>query len=253
MCPVQCLEDAGRGFREEARAIDYFVTPSDIATQMLVSSCGIARDRVFTVPFGVDPELFKPPQGWPEKNAAGEIRVVDCDRFSVAFSGHVDRRKGIPELVEAWKSLSFRRSELHLYGRVYPEVREALQGAQHHGIRLHGFVDPVRELPKNHLFVLPTHKEGSAKAVYEALASGLPVVTTPEAGSIVRDGIEGKIVRAGDTKAIAEAIGFYYENEAARRDAALAARRRALEFTWERYSKSTVEIYRKIADPAIGT
>jgi len=39
------------------------------------------------------------------------------------------------------------------------------------------------------LFVLPTLAEGSAEVTYEALAAGLPVITTKSAGSVVRDGI----------------------------------------------------------------
>ena len=44
---------------------------------------------------------------------------------------------------------------------------------------------------------------------YEALASGLPVVTTPNSGSIVQSGVDGFIVPIRDPDALAETIGLY--------------------------------------------
>ena len=48
------------------------------------------------------------------------------------------------------------------------------------------------------MFVLPSLAEGSAEVTYEAIAAGVPVVTTRAAGSVVRDGIEGRIVPERD-------------------------------------------------------
>jgi glycosyltransferase involved in cell wall biosynthesis len=87
------------------------------------------------------------------------------------------------------------------------------------------------------LFVLPTLAEGSAESVYEALAAGLPVITTKSAGSVVRDGIEGRIVPERDPEALAEAIRELTEDRALRDRMAVAARERARDFTWERYGE----------------
>jgi glycosyltransferase involved in cell wall biosynthesis len=87
------------------------------------------------------------------------------------------------------------------------------------------------------LFVLPTLAEGSAEAVYEALAAGLPVITTKSAGSVVRDGIEGRIVPERDPDALAEAIRELTENRTLRNRMAVAARERAKDFTWDRYGE----------------
>ena len=56
------------------------------------------------------------------------------------------------------------------------------------------------------VFVFPAVCEGSATVTYEALAAGLPVITTPNAGSVVRDGIDGFIVPIRSPEAIAERI-----------------------------------------------
>ena len=54
--------------------------------------------------------------------------------------------------------------------------------------------------------MFPTLAEGSARVVWEALASGCDVITTRESGSIVVDGAHGQIVEAGDVSALAKAI-----------------------------------------------
>lgn len=57
------------------------------------------------------------------------------------------------------------------------------------------------------VFFLPSVCEGSATVIYEALMSGLPVVTTPNAGSLVRDGVDGYVVPIRDVDAMADRLG----------------------------------------------
>jgi glycosyltransferase involved in cell wall biosynthesis len=73
-----------------------------------------------------------------------------------------------------------------------------------------------------------------AEVTYEALACGLPVVTTRATGSVVRDRREGRIVPERDPKALADAIEQIVEDGALRDQLAIAARQRAHEFTWEK-------------------
>jgi glycosyltransferase involved in cell wall biosynthesis len=90
------------------------------------------------------------------------------------------------------------------------------------------------------VFVLPSLAEGSAEVTYEALAAGVPVITTRAAGSVVRDGIEGRIVPERDADALADAIEELVENRALRDRMAVSARERARNYTWERYGERLV-------------
>ena len=56
------------------------------------------------------------------------------------------------------------------------------------------------------LFVLPTVSDGFAITQVEAMARGLPVITTPNCGQVVTPGVDGLLVPAGDALALAEAI-----------------------------------------------
>ncbi len=96
------------------------------------------------------------------------------------------------------------------------------------------------------MYVFPSTLEGSAKSVYEALACGLPVITTPDSGSIVRDGIEGYIVPPGDDDSLYTAMKDLYENEWKRVEFGENARKRALEYTWDRYARTVWDAYHKV-------
>jgi glycosyltransferase involved in cell wall biosynthesis len=56
------------------------------------------------------------------------------------------------------------------------------------------------------VFVLPTLSDGFAITQLEAMAHGLPVVTTPNCGRVVTDGVDGFIVPARDSRALADAL-----------------------------------------------
>ena len=62
------------------------------------------------------------------------------------------------------------------------------------------------EMARADIFCLPSLAEGSATSIFEAMANGLPVVTTLSSGSVVADGVEGFIVAERDGAAIADAV-----------------------------------------------
>lgn len=62
------------------------------------------------------------------------------------------------------------------------------------------------------IFVLPSICEGSATVTYEALASGIPLICTPNAGSMVKDNVDGHIVPIRNANAIASVIESYLKN-----------------------------------------
>jgi len=97
------------------------------------------------------------------------------------------------------------------------------------------------------LFVFPTLAEGFALVHLEALACGVPIITTPNCGSVVRDGVEGFIVPIRDPQAIADRVQQLLQDRALRNRMSAAAKVRAAEFVWERYSERLVEAIREAA------
>ena len=90
------------------------------------------------------------------------------------------------------------------------------------------------------VYVFPSLVEGSSLSVYEAMASGLPIITTVNAGTLVRDGIEGFIVPPRNSDAIADAVERL-ANPALRAEMGRAARRRAESIgDWHHYGQRLV-------------
>ena len=85
------------------------------------------------------------------------------------------------------------------------------------------------------VFVYPSLHEGSAFAVFEALASGLPVICTPNTGSVVRDGTDGFLVPVRDVETLMARIERLYREPDLRAAMAISARARAEDFTWAHY------------------
>ena len=229
-----CTAGLARTLREIDQA-DYVLIPSDFVRESFLAE-GIPESKLIQMPFGVDVSRFTPA-------AASEGRP-----FRAVFVGQVGLRKGVPYLLEAWKRLGWRDAELWLVGRVLPEIKEVLKGyADLPGVRMVGFLDtPAAAYQQADIFVFPSIEEGSALVTYEAMACGLPVVTTPNAGSLVRDGVEGFIVPIRDPDALAERMERLRANARLRQALGRAARMRAEEFTWEQHGQALIQHYKSI-------
>jgi glycosyltransferase involved in cell wall biosynthesis len=167
----------------------------------------------------------------------------------VLFAGTANLGKGIHYLAMAAERLRRTRCayDFRVAGSVATTVaRQPLCRALHFLGRVPR--DRIHEeLAAADLLVLPSLAEGSAAVTYEALAAGVPVVTTPAAGSVVRDGIDGRIVPERDPVALADAIAELVEDRARRALMGAAARERARDYTWERYGERLVGALRALA------
>jgi glycosyltransferase involved in cell wall biosynthesis len=207
---------------------DFAICPSEAVRNDLVENFGFVRERTAIVPYGMNPDLLS-------------IRNEPI-RGRLLFAGTADLRKGIHYLAMAAEKLLARglRYEFRIAGDVRPDI------ARQHVCRHLNFLGRIprgemsNEFALADVFVLPSLAEGSAEAIYEALASGVPVVTTLEAGSVVRNRIEGRIVAPRDPETLANAIAEIVEDREKREQMALAARERAREFTWEVYGERLV-------------
>jgi glycosyltransferase involved in cell wall biosynthesis len=96
------------------------------------------------------------------------------------------------------------------------------------------------------VFLLPSICEGSATVIYEALAAGIPVICTENAGSVIRDGIEGFIVPIRDHEAIADKLELLAKTPELRYEMSKNAKLRAKEFTLNKYKQRLMEILDKV-------
>lgn len=151
-------------------------------------------------------------------NAVAPCPPMDAARFqrdTVLFLGRLGERKGVVDLLSAFARIA----------GGYPDVRLVLAGdgdVQGTRARVHqlgldervvvpGWVvgDQKAELLGRALcYVLPSYNEGLPMSVLEAMAAGLPVLTTPVGGipDAVTDGVEGFLVEAGDVSALTQRL-----------------------------------------------
>jgi len=121
----------------------------------------------------------------------------------------VGLRKGSPYVLAAAKLLPGRAC-FRMVGPISVQSLALEQLRQHVEV-----LGPVpRSTVREHyawadVFLLPSLCEGSATVTYEALACGVPVIATPNTGSIVREGVDGFIVPIRDPEAIAAKLELF--------------------------------------------
>lgn len=158
-------------------------------------------ERCVVVPYGVNLEV-----------GSTETRGTSKSKLRVLTVGTVGLRKGAPYILQAARKCASIAS-FRMVGGI--EVRDTMRSRLAEHIDLTGRV-PRTKVQKHYqwadVFLLPSICEGSATVTYEAMAAGLPVICTPNTGSIVRDGKEGFIVPIRDSDAIAEKINELSSN-----------------------------------------
>ncbi len=208
---------------KETNLADYTLIPSDFVRHSFLEE-GYPEEKLIQVPFGVDTERFRP----PERNAPHPFKVL--------FVGQVSIRKGVPYLLEAWQRLGWDDAELWLLG-VPERAARRVWNAYHSLLKVKwlGYRDPLPYYQSADVFVFPSIEEGSALVTYEAMACGLPVITTPNSGSVVRDGINGFLIPIRDSPALAAALRKYRSAPSLRESMGNAALKRVRRYTWERH------------------
>jgi glycosyltransferase involved in cell wall biosynthesis len=219
---------------DEFERCDHITVPSKFALDSMVAH-GVPGHKLIEIPFGVDLVRFSP------KPSSHPFRVIFVGRISIA--------KGVPYLLEAWRQLHWGETELWLVGNITADFAAIHdRWAALSGVRFIDHTDSIAGLYRQcDLLAFPSIQEGSALVTYEAMACGLPVITTPNAGSIVRDGQEGFIVPIRDVDALYDRMERM-RDDTLRKRMGQQARLRVEEFSWDRYGDRLVEAYPRIVE-----
>lgn len=248
----------GTFYRSAAAPVRWFVRgTSRLLDQAWVLGEGLRHHYEAVLP----PERVRVvPNGVPDPLPDGRVPVRDgrAGPMDVLFLGQLSEAKGLHDLVEAVARLRAdgHGVELTLAGpwATPDERRRTLEMLGSRGLsdstRLPGVVrgEEKRRLLRDHdVFVLPTRYrfEGQPLAILEAMAAGLPVVSTPRGAipDMVVDGVTGRLVPEGEPSELAAALGELARDPALRRAMGEAGRRRWGElFTEERCLRRFVAV-----------
>jgi glycosyltransferase involved in cell wall biosynthesis len=227
-----------------------------------LDQAGVAT-RAVQIPVPVDTEAFHPPDERERELARSELGL-DQAGFTACYVGHLERRKGVERLVEAFAGIYEERSTARLLlvggGREGPEDTEPELRALVARLGLEDVVrfcgpqpDPRPFLHASDVFVLPSFREGMPNALLEAMACGLPCIAPPSAGGDEVIEPETGLVPPSNTPAdllaALRALAGYPGRRAA---VGRGAAERAKEFDVERVVDRFEELYRSLLADAEG-
>jgi glycosyltransferase involved in cell wall biosynthesis len=206
---------------------DLILVPSEFVRRSVLA-LGADPARIATVPYGLD-------QRWLDQ-------VNEPVSGRVLFVGSVGLRKGSHYLAAASRILQDRRvaCEVRVVGPYCPKAiaHPAFRGPTYVGQVPRSRI--MAEFRRADVFVLPTLCDSFALVHLEAMACGVPVITTPNCGSVVRDGIDGFIVPIRDAAAIADKVELLLTDRDLRERMGRSARERTREFTSARYGERLI-------------
>jgi starch synthase len=208
---------------------DRVLVPSEHIVETLVRH-GTPGSKISLIPYAADTQRFRP---------LCDKRPTDSCTF--LFAGGITQRKGIRYLLEAWRRVRRPGWRLQLLGGLPHDpgpLGAYLDDVDHLGRVSH--TEMAARMAAADVFVFPSLFEGSAVVTYEALACGLPSIVTPNAGSVVRQGVDGFIVPPCDIESLADRMEQLGSDPELRGEMAVSARSRALEFGWKRYHASLI-------------
>ncbi|MDP6645133.1 MAG: glycosyltransferase family 4 protein [Rhodospirillales bacterium] len=222
----------------EYEAADAIAVPTEFAAQTFTEE-GVPRDKLVVNGYGVDLSKYAPASldtGQPGAR--------------VLFVGRIGVRKGVPWLLRAIKDAR-RQTGLDLVGPIEDGFREYLRREKSDHMELRGAVS-AQALPalysRARIFCLPSLEEGMPLTLLQAMAAGLPVVTTAAAsGGIVEQSGAGIIVPPRDSDTLAEALDRLISEPDLCREMGRAGRS-AVEsgFGWPDYADRAIGAYRRI-------
>ena len=210
--------------QQEIQLADRIFVPSSVVKDSLLSA-GVAAEKIAVIPYGAPVDYFQ-----PQPKTDNTFRVISIGRLSP--------RKGIHYLLKAWQELKLPQAELLFVGKnlfpdrwldSYSNCFTHIPSVPHHTLNQY--------YSSGSVLVLPSLVEGLSLVQLEAMACGIPIITTHNAGGtdIITDGVEGFIVPIRDTQALKEKIEWCYEHPHELAEMGKAARKKAEYLTWDLY------------------
>ena len=230
---------------KDADQADFLLVNSDFV-KTTFTHFGYAPDRIFVLYTGVDDRFLSLiPQRTYQSFGNRPIRLL--------FAGDMGARKGGKVLLEALSRIRDLQWEFEAIGSIDSDLRNEFSN----------FFDDERvtvtgnllwpalaeHMSRADVFVFPSLAEGSARVVFMAMACGCYVITTPNSGSIVQDGVNGRVISPGDVDELEAALrNSFLERDAIPLVGRVNADLIKSDYTQSHYGKGLLEIYQQILE-----
>jgi glycosyltransferase involved in cell wall biosynthesis len=217
-------------------------------------------ERADVIPVPVDTDHFRPPSPEERADARRELGLAE-DAFVVIYVGHLQARKAVDRLLEAFRRLLGERPNARLLivggepggeDDVGEELRKQAAVPELAGqVSFCGVVeDPVRHLWASDVLVLPSSREGMPNSVLEALACGVAAVAPASAGGTQLLSRCGVVPPSNDPDDLLTALQALASDPERRAALGLEGRERVLEFDVDRVIERYERLYAEMAGAA---
>jgi glycosyltransferase involved in cell wall biosynthesis len=233
------------------RRADVLITDTQHVKEHLVYSSGIARDRIFIIPLGIDHSVFKPinvPEDF--KSQFG----LNNDHLCILHIGTDAPRKNLPNLIRALAIVREKLPNVKLIKVGKPSWIVEFQKVQalilELGLDQHvQFIDWVSDEDLSKLYnstnvvVYPSFYEGFGLPILEAMACGTPVITSNTSCLPEVAGGSAILIDPHNVDELAQAIYRSLVDMDIRNELREKGLQRAKQFSWESTTKKTIDVY----------
>lgn len=220
------IDHAGRKYAKKAvENVAGVISVSTKNTDDLVETGIVEPSKIKVFPNGYNPGRFSPKDRAESRQHFG----FSQDDFIVAFVGHFIKRKGIGVLCEAIEAVSGVKLACAGRGEMTPIGDQVIYASTVSPENLSEFYSAAD------VFVLPTLNEGCCNAIVEAMACGLPIISSDRAFNYdILDDSNAILIDPTDVKSISDAIVCLRDDKEKREKMGQASLRKAAELTIER-------------------
>lgn len=234
------------------RKAQKIVAISEMVKRDIMDSYAIPEGRVDVLYTGIDIQRFKPRTG-KLRNEIRRHHAIAPEEFVVLFSAHNFRLKGLKYLIRAIAQVTRekKRVKLLVLGRDRKDPYERLAhrlGCNGEVMFAGGVKEPEKYYAAADILIHPTFYDACSRVVLEALASGLPVITTRYngAGGLISEGKEGFVIDdPSDIKTLAEKI-VVLSDPSRLKKASQAARHVAQQYSQQRSYQTLLKILQEL-------
>jgi alpha-maltose-1-phosphate synthase len=215
----------------ELELADVVVVASKWSKESLRWSDESANKPIITIPYGTPADEIVPRSQSPDGS------------FAVLFAGHIGLRKGVPHLIEAWEKLKLRDAQLYTAGSMnLPPAYLAAHAASFKNLGALPQGELLEVMKRVDLMVFPSLADGFGLVIGEAMACGIPVLTTTNTGGpeLITDGVEGWCVSPHKVDPLIERLEWSYRNRQELYRMGQRARETAERWTWSDYRRRLI-------------
>ena len=209
---------------------------------------GTKKERIVIIPNGMSDILYKKMKN---NDFRERLRISEKDKL-VLFFGRLNPTKGIDKLMEVAKEILKERKDIYFVFRGPDEgMKNLIENAskKNKNIILVKETRDKEEIAKTYqaadVYVLPSYREGLPLTLFEAMASGLPIIASPVNGIPyeMKEPENGFLVKYGDLKNLKKRILQMLDNNKLSKKISENNKIKARDYNWDLIYKKTMKLY----------